>query len=247
MVRSSFALSLAFAGVVCQSGLHAQAAEPEALSIGGQRQLFVDDFLVERLDGAERELHHPVPREIAIRYDQPWEGNVSCYITIFKDGDTYRMYYNGAHAAFHGVLGTDRKAHAEFTCMAESADGIHWVRSVLGLVEFNGSKANNIVPVPGRWTHCFTPFKDASPACPPAERYKAVAFDHGSIGLYAFKSPDGIRWSMVGDQPIITEGRFDSQNLAFYDAERACYVAYIRNSRNGVRDIATATSPDFRN
>ncbi len=239
-------LFLAFAGVVCQYGLRAQATEPDVLAIGNRRQMLVDDFLVERLDGAERELHHPVPQEIVFRYDQPWEGNVSCYTAIFKDSDRYRMYYNGAHAEFYGVLGTNRKAHAEHTCMAESFDGIHWSRPNLGLVEFSGSKANNIVPVPARWTHCFTPFKDRNPACLPEERYKAVAYDHGSIGLYAFTSPDGINWRMVGDGSIITEGRFDSQNLAFYDPERKLYVAYIRNMRNGVRDIATATSLDFR-
>ena len=31
------------------------------------------------------------------------------------------------------------------TCYAESKDGIHWKKPELGLVEFNGSKANNIV------------------------------------------------------------------------------------------------------
>ncbi len=233
-----------FASIVIGSCAYAGS---EILSIGNQRQLLVDDFLVEKLNDAVHELHHPVAREIAFRYDQPWEGNVSCYITIFKDDDTYRMYYRSAHAVFHGVLGTKRKGHAEFTCMAESADGIHWVRPELGLVEFEGSKANNIIPVSNRWTHCFTPFKDANPNCPPEELYKAVAYDHGNIGLHAFKSADGIHWSMIGDGPIITKGRFDSQNLAFYDAERSCYVAYIRDNRNGCRDIAVTTSPDFRN
>jgi len=238
-----------WASGVLQSWVGAQTSEAVPIQIGNRRQLFVDDHCVEALSGdAEVELCHPIPREIVLLYDRPWEGNVSCYTTIFKDGERYRMYYNGAHAVFYGVLGTNRPAHAEYTCMAESPDGIHWTRPNLGLVEFNGSKENNIVPVPARWTHCFTPFKDANPTCPSDERYKAVAYDHGHghTGLHAFTSPDGLNWRMMGDGPIITEGRFDSQNLAFYDKERKLYVAYFRDMRNGVRDIATATSPDFR-
>ncbi|MEA3403664.1 MAG: hypothetical protein U9R79_20640, partial [Armatimonadota bacterium] len=38
---------------------------------------------------------------------------------------------------------------------------------------------------------------------------------------------------------------FDSQNLAFWDSFRGEYRAYMRDFRDGIRDIKTATSPDF--
>jgi hypothetical protein len=193
-------------------------------------------------------LHHPTPHEIVFSYDQPHEGNVSCYITIFKDGDKYRMYYNGAHYTQYGIVGTARKQHAEFTCYAESSDGLKWKRPVLNKVEYNGSKANNILGVNKRWTHCFTPFKDSNPDCPAEERYKAVAFDHGTPGkLFGFVSPDGINWKLVQQKPIITGGKFDSQNVVFYDNMRKCYVSYYRNSPNRTRGIATTASKDFCN
>ncbi len=239
-----------FAAILLTSTIAAAAlAADGAVDIGNRRELFLDSLLIDKLENSRLVLHHPTPREIVMRYDQPHEGNVSCYTTIFKDGDRYRMYYNGAHYTQHGIIGTARKQHPEFTCYAESTDGIHWTRPVIGAVEYNGSKENNILNIPNRWTHCFTPFKDANPACPPDEQYKAVAFDHGTPGkLFAFKSPDGINWSPLSDQPILTEGRFDSQNLAFYDPERGCYVAYFRNTREGGnRDIMTAESKDFRN
>jgi hypothetical protein len=55
------------------------------------------------------------------------------------------------------------------------------------------------------------------------------------------------------DHPVITEGAFDSQNLAFWDAERGEYRAYWRHFDRatpdqiyrGVRSIRTATSRDF--
>ena len=49
----------------------------------------------------------------------------------------------------------------------------------------------------------------------------------------------------VGDEPVITDGAFDSQNLAFYDSVRGEYRAYWRIFTNKVRAIRTATSKDF--
>ena len=47
------------------------AAEP--LDIGFGRQLFLDDFIVQRIDGLKRVMHQPVKRGAVIRPDQPWE------------------------------------------------------------------------------------------------------------------------------------------------------------------------------
>ncbi|MBQ9789603.1 MAG: hypothetical protein IJW31_08425 [Lentisphaeria bacterium] len=220
----------------------------DVANLGSDRELFVDNQMIEKMDNAEIKLHSPIEREITFKLDQPHEGNCSCYFTIFKDGDKYRMYYNGGHFAQWGIIGTARKQHPEFTCLAESTDGINWTRPILNKVEFNGSKANNIVPVPARWTHCFTPFKDTNPDCPADEIYKAVAFDHGAPKqLFGFVSPDGINWKLVSDKAIITGGNFDSQNLVFYDNARGLYVAYYRKSPQKNRGIATATSKDFIN
>jgi len=203
----------------------------------------VDNYLIEKLTNAHLELHHPQPREIAVSHDQPWEGNCTCYHTVFKDGDRYRMYYNGGHFSFYGWAKA-RAQHEEFTCYAESRDGIHWTKPKLGLVEYQGSKENNII-LAGKWTHCFAPFKDSNPKCKPGEKYKAVAFCHGIRGLHAFRSADGLHWSLLSDEPIITEGAFDSQNLALWDSTRQRYVAFHRYIKDGKRDIMTATSEDF--
>jgi hypothetical protein len=63
-------------------------------------------------------------------------------------------------------------------------------------------------------------------------------------GLLALKSADAIHWSLMSDKPVITKGAFDSQNLAFWDAEAGVYRDYHRAFR-GVRDIMTCTSTDF--
>ena len=96
-------------------------------------------------------------------------------------------------------------------------------------------------------------FKDENPAAAPDARYKAFFVSDKPKGLLAFKSPDGIRWAPLSENPVITDGAFDSQNLAFWDAERGEYRAYWRyfdkgtpdNLYVGLRSIRTATSKDF--
>ena len=217
----------------------ASAAASPPVDLGDRRELLVDGWIVQRLEGqAVLRLNRPEPREVVLVTDAPWEGNTCAYYTVFQDGDRYRMYYRGSH--FDEKV--RRAAHREVTCYAESKDGIHWEKPSLGLFDFNGSKANNIV-WDGIGTHNFTPFKDANPEAPPEARYKALA--RGPGGLYAFQSPDGIRWKLMQQRPVIVRGAFDSQNLAFYDPHAGLYREYHRAFRNGLRDIMTGTSKDF--
>ena len=227
--------------LICTVAEVLSAAEP--IEIGSRLELFVDHHLIDQLNGkAELKLHKPVPREVVLVTGEPWEGNTCAYYTIFQDGDVYRMYYRGSHFDEK----TRKPAHREVACYAESTDGIHWTRPKLGLYEFDGSKQNNIV-WDGIGTHCFTPFRDANPDCAPGARYKAVARGRprGKQGLYALKSPDGIHWTLMSNEPVITEGAFDSQNLAFWDPHVKLYREYHRTFSEGVRAIMTGTSDDF--
>ena len=239
----------------------ALAASTDATDIGSRRELFVESALIERLSGkAELRMHPPTPREIVLVHDEPWEGPGSAYHSLFKDGDLYRMYYK----AWKHIPGKGPNYTAEnplACCYAESDDGIHWRKPKLGLFEFNGSKANNIVmasvTIGNLEIDAGHPavFKDDNPNAAPDARYKAIFRSRKPNGLLAFKSPDGIHWSPLIDRPIITDGAFDSQNLAFWDAARGEYRAYwrfflkgsIQDDRNpvGLRSIRTATSKDF--
>ncbi len=224
------------------------AAEP--IDIGSRRELFVDKTLIEQMDGqAELKLHHPTPREIAIEFDQPWEGNASGYPTVIQDGDLYRMYYRG-----HAYIIDDpplKQAQSETVCYAESSDGIHWTKPNLGLFDWPGSPENNIIWRGGPETHNFAPFIDTNPDCPPEQRYKAIGGTVTSKGLLTFQSADGIHWKPLSDGPVVTKGAFDSHNTAFWDPEYNRYSMYVRYFSEaqfkGLRLIGMSHSSDFEN
>jgi hypothetical protein len=210
--------------------------QPE--DIGSRLEPFVDDYLIDRFGGSARlVLQKPLPKEVALVADKKWEGNTSAYYTVIQDEGKFRLYYRGSHFDESAKKAT----HPEITCYAESTDGLHFTKPELGLFEFEGSKANNIV-WSGSGTHSFTPFKDSNPHCSPDARYKALTAVKG--GLLPLKSADGIHWQLMSEKPVITKGAFDSQNLAFWDPQLGKYREYHRAFRV-VRDIMTGTSDDF--
>src|SRR5437867_1992432 len=90
-----------------------RAADP--LEIGSRRELFVDDWLIDRFEGkAELRLQRPIPREIVLIHDAPWEGSGCGYHTVFRDGNVIRMYYIAADLTSEDgtELGTSRPIYA---------------------------------------------------------------------------------------------------------------------------------------
>ena len=209
--------------------------EGAPIDIGTRRELFVDHLLVDALDGADLRLHEPHPAEVAVRFDDPWEDGFSFYPTVLQDGERFRMYYRGSISQ-------------SLTCYAESTDGISWTKPRLGLVEFEGSTANNII-LAGPTT--VAPFKDARPDVPDDELYKANSVERSGseAGLIGYVSADGIRWRRLRDEPIVpssTENAFDSQNVMFWSEVEQCYVLYARHMAGGRRATMRAASGDFR-
>ncbi len=215
----------------------AEAKRPTVVDIGSRRELFVDHHLIDRLEGARLELHPPRPREVVLKFDQPWEGLYSGYETVLRDGDGFRFYYRGMPIARHSL-------DTEVTCVADSSDGIRWTKPKLGLFEVQGSRDNNVVLARSRGCHNLAPFIDTNPAASADQRYKALG-GTGAPGLLAFVSPDGRRWRQLQSQPVITKGAFDSQNNAFWSESERSYVCYFRVFREGRRWIARTTSQDF--
>ncbi|MBI5832074.1 MAG: hypothetical protein HZB16_07160 [Armatimonadetes bacterium] len=229
--------------VLAHAAAGALAGEGAAvLAIGSRLELFVDDYLVQQLDGTSFRLHEP---RLAPTPEHPVRGY---YMTVVKDGDTYRAWYRDYVPGWKGE--TNDGNPGEMTCYAESRDGHDWTLPKLGLCEVNGSRENNAVLANSPpFCHNFSPFLDTRPGAPREERFKALAGTHTS-GLFAFVSPDGIHWRRVGDKPVITSTAFafDSQNVAFWSEAENCYVCYFRSwetPHGQLRSVSRTTSPDF--
>lgn len=230
------------------------------IDIESRRELFVDGLLIDRLKRAALHMHEPQPQEIVLRHDAAWEGPFSLYHTITRDGGRYLLYYRGWALPGEGAV----------YCVAQSEDGIRFHRPALGLCEWQGSKDNNIILDQDPFTHTFAPFVDSRPGVPAEERFKAFSRnmterDTGgkrSAFLNGYLSEDGINWRLMGREPMISDGAFDSQNVGFWSEAEERYVAYYRtfSRREGMeekhtgptttaanlRRIKRATSTDFR-
>ena len=237
-------------------------ADSPAVQIGSRRELLVDDYLIATKKGVTLRLHHPVPREVALVHDAPWEGTGCGYHSVFFDGKKYRMYYKAWQLdVLQGKLRTNR--HPLYCCYAESPDGIHWTKPKLGIHEFEGSRDNNIVLVSGKMGPLDIDaghpavFMDDRPGIPEEARFKAVVRSRGAHGLAVLQSPDGLHFQPLTPAPILGKrGAFDSQNLAFWDPNIGKYRAYWRYFTrgtttkekwrpSGVRAIRTAVSDDL--
>jgi hypothetical protein len=223
-------------------GSIAKAQDPDpkqsvARDIGSRRELFVDRFLIDRLENATLKLHEP---RLAPTMTEPAD-NLE-YGTVIKDGDLFRLYTRDARGSkFDGDT-------TEVTRYCESHDGIHWTKPKLGLVEIDGSKDNNVILHEAPYCHNFSPFLDQRPEVSSEERFKALA---GTVksGLVAFISADGIHWKKLRPEPVVTytkEYAFDSQNVSFWSEAEGQYVCYFRHFLDKtLRSVCRTTSPDF--
>jgi hypothetical protein len=77
-------------------GLHQFLAADPVTDIGDRLEIFVDRAFIDTMDGATLTLGQPRPEEISLTFDHPWESSTSAaYMTVIKDGGTYRLYYRG--------------------------------------------------------------------------------------------------------------------------------------------------------
>ena len=218
------------------------------IDMGKRRELFVDDYLIDELRGARLQLARPERREAAMTFDAPWEDDAAFPFAIIQEGGVVRLHYRAA------VLDRKDEDNTVVTALAESADGgVSFARPELGLIEFQGSRKNNLTASGrGKEQKAVTPLRDANPACPPEQRYKGFAAEWKK--LFVLGSPDGLRWRMLREGPVDMPGEFDTVNTGFWDAVAGCYRCFTRSWKwkvrpcekaPNVRCIQMSTSPDF--
>jgi hypothetical protein len=176
--------ALVASGTALASTRFVVAAERErALEIGLGPQLFLDDYIIESMDGLKRVVQPPerLPKPVL---DNKTFGTTQPYMTVLHDADMnrYRIWYNNKAAVWH----------------AESADGIAW-RNPRAVWETSHCFGASLI-------------EEGSSASDPQRRYKLANWQASRIredkagddgGMWVCFSPDGFRWTGYDKNPVL--------------------------------------------
>ena len=203
------------------------------------RFLLLDSRVVESAENARltvgtvrKDQNNPLFKE-----DKPWEPRFdNPYVSVIYDEEDklYKCWYSiftesGPISDFPGEgLRSDKRAWVKWregrrgfgVCYATSEDGIRWEKPELGIIEFQGSKKNNIVL---RAVHGVGVIKDLHET-DPQKRYKAIHPHRGHTSVWF--SPDGLHWT-AKRLPGLDHG--DTYNCVFWDPALEKYLLFTRN------------------
>ena len=176
------------------------------------RILFFDDRDIESAENVTLTMNPPVKCGPCLHVEKPWEKGARGLCVVEWQGE-YRFYYHVS--PWKGCK-----------CLAfvVSKDGVTWERPKLGLVEFRGSKANNLVDMGANKQNEGNIFVD--PSAPEDQRFKLVGHSQYEGGMYMMYSPDGLSFKRHPENllPFI----LDNHNTSFYDERIGKYVIYSR-------------------
>ena len=242
------------------------------IAVGSERQLFLDDLLIERTENLARRVR-PLRKHAGnpvIRREEDWEPrSYLLFGSVIYDEDegVWKAWSDGREG---GVF--------YFT----SPDGVHWERPALDLFPIDGHPTNRIVLPPGGsldpgWRNFqeFFGVSNVADEPDPARRYRMgwlwldrdwsgpneARFHPGQRrGLGVAVSPDGVHWTPL-DEPA-THATCDGQTHWFFDERTGRWMLYGRTKHvdprkrevhgahphfgnNWGRSVALAQSEDF--
>ena len=244
--------------ILCLTLSTAAVGAAGLIDIGSRKQLLWDEYLIESLkdtrfvmNPATKATNNPV-----ISRDKPWEGNYLHYTTVFYDEQEkqFRLWYSNRH--LKPVAEDNPIETSGGECYATSKDGFHWQKPVLGLVEFEGSKQNNILD-----EKHYSGFKGGIFIDPreedPKKRYKGLVMStvqSSRMRFDLYTSPDAFNWTPHPANPIIDwgdrKGRWGPTAMMGWDPIRQVYAAHMeiclhQSCPMGKRIIGRSESPDL--
>lgn len=214
------------------------------VDIGPQRQLFTDNAMVSSMSNVWLHVNSitKLGRPI-VSPDEAWEGTALQFGGVLQDpeGGLFKMWYSTFAIAASG------KAPGWRQCYAESKDGIHWTKPDLGLVDFQGSRHNNLVAF-SRSEYFSTPLGYVMLDPRPEEksrRFKSFAMITGGYGILS--SADGLTWTPYEKNPVCDATGDVAPTL--FDEHRNQFVSYMKLSASVAgrsrRAVGLRTSPDL--
>lgn len=206
------------------------------IALGGHRQLFVDDFLIDESAGVELRLNRPTKyagNPVLARVpkgEAAWEAGMPiAFSSVLYDPDDglFKLWYS-----LHAGSGGDEHA---VLCFARSADGIRWDKPRLGKFKYRGTTENNIVvPHGGLASGVFLDPHEADPS----RRFKMLHMRE-DYKIYASHSADGLDWTPYNDGKAVffEPPGHDSQMIAYWDEALGLYVGIIRDRTGRISQV----------
>jgi len=226
------------------------------IEVAGTRQLLMDKHLVDSSWNLFRTVHQPdkhpsnplIPGGLWESDGYRVEADCGCVMyddelgrfrfwTILRDSNRKRWDADSVHVYW------------------ESEDGVRWTKPELGIVEFEGSKANNVIQAGAGLIYGGLSVIKTPPRLASKGRFAMVyglsrehflpGLHHGMETRIAW-SPDGLHWQDQPENPIIA-GRNDTFVNMVYDPERDVFMQYRRATVNSheVRRMACSESRDL--
>jgi len=228
-------LAILWSSVYSQSAPASETSDNLIVQVAGNPQLFIDDYAIRKMEGVRRELQTPyLYPEPLIKQEYPWEKRCLIANPVIYDKHTNKF------RCWYGASEHEKGSPEYFSCYAESNDGIHWERPMIGEGPFKSWETtyekHNIVggvafilPAGG----------------PVTEKYRAV---NGAT------SEDGIHWTPDEEaaeswkKAVLKNDTMNS--VVWFNGQ---YLAYVRNQEYDHRPkgalqraIAITTSLDGR-
>ena len=227
------------------------------IDIAGVRQLFIDDLIVEEMNGVTRTLHQPAKYQgnPVLWPTKPWEGRrLDLYASAMYDAaeGLFKMWYVS-------------KSRGYAVNYATSRDGILWDKPSLGHLAWGESEdivLEDSTPEGPRFPSLsrdnnlimfgagnFNVIK-VGRGTDPNRLYKSLFFHNTHRYVSVAFSPDGERWELYEGNPVI-ERASDTHTLLGWDESVGAYVAYPRpwmSTAEGdrhIRVIGRSVSEDF--
>jgi hypothetical protein len=227
------------------------------IEIAGARQLFMDDLVIEEMNGVTRAINQPVKYQgnPVLWPTKPWEGRrIDLYASPMYDpaDGLFKMWYQS-------------KSRAYTVSYAVSRDGILWDKPSLGNLDWGDdadvvledstregprfaspSRDNNLILIGAGNLNVIKDDRDPDPG----RLYKSLFFHNKYRYVSVAFSPDGERWTLYEGNPVI-ERASDTHSMLGWDEAVGAYVAYPRpwmSTAEGdrhVRVIGRSVSEDF--
>jgi len=211
----------------------------EPLRIRNRRALLLDDYFVEDRWNVKRRLKAPSKHAAnpIVVPDRSWENTYVGVPSVIHDAEArlFRMWYaSGDREAYeHQYVAGDwdpsRHGYPYYTCYAESRDGLHWDKPVLGRIEYRGHKDTNIVLTGEQKCQGIRVIPN-HPSTGQPGKYLACYRDNlpgVKNSLCLAYSDDGITWRQDPANPVL-RGVRDTGNMLLYDDERGEWLYYTR-------------------